>query len=203
MNVRGEKGYRRRPCLFCLSRLRPLSLSPLLLLFFSSFSFALTQQLTYFQKTEYELSVYKIFGVEKGKTILIIGGIQGNEPGRYLAADLYVSMSLKKGNLIVVPRANFLSIIRDERGVNGDMNRKFADFFEQDHDNDIVGVLKKLIDESDYLLNLHDGVGFYSDTWESDLRNPTRYGQSIITDCEQYPAKKNTILYLGDLARKV
>jgi hypothetical protein len=204
MNVRGEKGYRRKPCLFCLSRLRPLSLSPLLLLFLSSFSFALTQQLTYFQGTEYELSVYKIFGVEKGKTVLIIGGIQGNEPGGYLAADLYVGMSLKKGNLIVVPRANFLSIIRDERGVNGDMNRKFADFFEQDHDNDIVGVLKKLIDESDYLLNLHDGVGFYSDTWESDLRNPTRYGQSIITDCEQYPAKKkNTILYLGDLARKV
>jgi hypothetical protein len=32
-------------------------------------------------------------------------------------------MSLKKGNLIVVPRANFYSIIMNDRGPNGDMNR--------------------------------------------------------------------------------
>jgi hypothetical protein len=141
--------------------------------------------------------------VEKGKTLLIIGGIQGNEPGGYLAADLYVDMSLRKGNLIVVPRANFHSILRNQRGVNGDMNRKFADFSEKDSDNKIVNVLRELIAESDYLLNLHDGSGFYSEKWESDIRNPKRYGQSIIADCDTYYTKKKNILYLGDLARKV
>lgn len=134
--------------------------------------------------------------------MLIIGGIQGNEPGSYLAADLYVDMSLKKGNLIVVPRANFYSIMRDQRGAKGDMNRKFADFSEKDSDSKIVNVLKKLIAESDYLLNLHDGSGFYSEKWESNLRNPKRYGQSIIADCDQHYTKKNKILYLGDLAQK-
>ena len=42
---------------------------------------------------------------------MLIGGIQGNEPGGFLSADLYADMSLEKGNLIVVPRANFNSII--------------------------------------------------------------------------------------------
>ena len=187
--------------LLCLSKI--ISSCLLLLLLFPDFSFSSTQHITYFQGTEYELNVYKIYGVEKGKTLLIIGGIQGNEPGGYLAADLYVDMSLKKGNLIVVPRANFYSIVRNQRGVKGDMNRKFADFSEEDNDNKIVNVLKKLIAESDYLLNLHDGSGFYSEKWESDLRNPKRYGQSIIADCDQYYAEKNKILYLGDLAKKV
>ena len=187
--------------LLCL--LQNISFCLLLLLLYPGVSSPSTQCLTYFQETEYELNVYKIHGVEKGKTLLIIGGIQGNEPGGYLAADLYVDMSLKKGNLIVVPRANFHSIIRNQRGVNGDMNRRFADFSEKDNDDKIVNVLKKLIAESDYLLNLHDGSGFYSEKWKSDLRNPKRYGQSIIADCSQYHTKKNKTLYLGDLAQRV
>ena len=183
--------------------LRIVSFCLLLLFLFPVFCFTSTKHLAYFQGTEYELNVYKIHGVEKGKTLLIIGGIQGNEPGGYLAADLYVDMSLRKGNLIVVPRANFYSILRNQRGVNGDMNRKFADFSEEDSDNKIVNVLRELIAESDYLLNLHDGSGFYSEKWESDIRNPKRYGQSIIADCDTYYTKKKKILYLGDLAREV
>ncbi len=184
----------------CLPKI--ISFCLLLLLLSPDFSFSSTQHLAYFQGTEYELHVYKIHGMEKGKTLLIIGGIQGNEPGGYLAADLYVDMSLKKGNLIVVPRANFYSILRNQRGVNGDMNRKFADFSVKDSDNKIVNVLRELIAESDYLLNLHDGSGFYSEKWESALRNPKRYGQSIIADCNEYHARKG-ILKLGDLAREV
>ncbi len=183
--------------------LKIVSLCLQVVLLVPDFSSSSTQHLTYFQGTESELNVYKIHGVEKGKTMLIIGGIQGNEPGGYLAADLYVDMSLKKGNLIVVPRANFYSIVRNQRGVNGDMNRKFAVFSKEGRDDKIVKVLKQLMAESDYLLNLHDGSGFYSEKWESDLRNPKRYGQSIIADCDQYHTKKDKILYLDDFARKV
>lgn len=136
--------------------------------------------------------------------MLIIGGIQGNEPGGYLAADLYVEMSLKKGNLIVVPRANFQSILRNVRGINGDMNRKFASVDRRDRDGTIIEKLKGLIKESDFLLNLHDGSGFYSEKWESNSRNPKRYGQSIIADCETFFSKKyNTLFDLGNIARNV
>jgi len=157
-----------------------------------------------FQHTDYELNVYRIYGEESGKTLLIIGGIQGNEPGGYLAADFYVEMSLRKGNLIVVPRANFSSILRNVRGVNGDMNRKFANVDLKNQEGIIIEKLKELIKESDFLLNLHDGSGFYSRQWESKLRNPMKYGQSLIADCEILSSKNhNTVYNLGEIAQRV
>lgn len=159
----------------------------------------------FFQNTDHELHIYRIYGDEPGKTLLVIGGIQGNEPGGYLAADLYVELSLKKGNLIVVPRANLCSIVRNVRGVNGDMNRKFADASEpDDHDRQIIEKLKELIREADFLLNLHDGSGFYSPEWVSATRNPHGFGQSIIADCDQFQSRKrNTHYDLQAMARRV
>ena len=141
---------------------------------------------TYFTGTDYELHVYRIRGRLPGKTVLIIGGIQGNEPGGFLSADLYADLKLIEGNLIVVPRANFCSIITNRRQINEDMNRKFSDSACSNYESQVVDILKRLIGESDCLLNLHDGSGFYSHTWSNDLRNPLRYGQSIIVDTEQY-----------------
>ena len=65
------------------------------------------ENLVYFPNTPYELNVYKIYGKKPGKTLMLIGGIQGNEPGGFLSADLYADMSLLKGTLIVVPRVPF------------------------------------------------------------------------------------------------
>ena len=102
----------------------------------------------YLANTEHELHVYRIFGKEPGKTIMIIGGIQGDEPGGYLTADLYADISLKKGDLIVVPRANFYSILLNQRdGMTGDMNRKFSETSDaaKNMEQEIVTILKKLI----------------------------------------------------------
>lgn len=136
----------------------------------------------FFEGEENELHVYRSFGTVPGKTLLIVGGIQGDEPGGFLAADYFADLSLEKGNIIVVPRANFPSITKKERQINQDMNRKFMDDHTRNYEAKVVEVLKKLICESDCFLNLHEGSGFYSSNWESDQRNPTRYGQSIIVD---------------------
>ena len=157
--------------------------------------------------TDHELNVYRIFGEEPGNTIMLIGDIQGDEPGSYLTADLYADIPLKKGNLIVVPRANFYSILLSSReGLTGDMNRKFGENgnHTKSLDEEIVIVLKHLIAESDLLLNLHEGSGFYSPDWINDMENPKRYGQSIIYDAEIYPLLDNQgQLTLGELARSV
>lgn len=143
---------------------------------------------TFFDNTDHRLTVYYINGKEPGATMMIIGGIQGDEPGGYIAADLYADMILEKGNLIVVPRANFLSIIKNMRGINGDMNRKFATNSSHDSDYEyrIVEILKTLMSQSDVLLNLHEGSGFYYPEYVSDIKNPMRYGQSIIVDALRY-----------------
>lgn len=157
----------------------------------------------YFKGSDYELHTYHIKGREPGKTLLLIGGIQGDEPGGYLSADLYSDIALQKGNLMIVPRANLKSIILGKRGPDGDMNRQF-------HDNPapgpmlkVVNKLKELIGQADLFLHLHDGWGFYRPQYVDDLRNPSRYGQSLIADTDVYQCDHGETLRLGDIARDV
>jgi hypothetical protein len=85
------------------------------------------------------------------------------------------------------------------------MNRKFTREDNADSMEDkIVTILKNLISESDYLLNLHDGAGYYYPKHINKWRNPMRFGQAIITDCEEYriPGTDQTIK-LSEMAEKV
>jgi len=187
-----------------IALLRPCTFLVFLLLFPSP---ALSKRdlLVYFPNTAYELNIYKIHGKRPGKTLMLIGGIQGNEPGGFLSADLYADMSLEKGNLIVVPRANFYSIILNQRGPNGDMNRKFShEDASASMEDKIVNILKKLISESDYLLNLHDGSGFFYPKYINKWRNPQCFGQSIIADAEAFQVPgTDRVINLGEMGRKV
>ncbi len=144
------------------------------------------QHLVFWKGTPQELEVFRIYGRNPGPTVMIMGGIQGDEPGGFLSAELYADLALKKGNLIVVPRANFRSVVLNNRGPAGDMNRKFEDTLPHEPETNVVDILKSLMAESDFLLNLHDGSGFYRPAWESDMANPKRYGQCIITDSGAY-----------------
>lgn len=165
---------------------------------------ARTERVTYFENTDYALEVYKIYGRESGRTIMIIGGIQGDEPGGYLTADLYVDLGMERGNLIVIPRANFRTIMNNTRSINADMNRQFnKGKSERIYEEEVAEVLQTLMRESHLLLNLHDGSGYYSADWTDDQVNPRRWGQSIIIDEEQFETGDKKIIPLADLARKV
>ena len=157
----------------------------------------------YFADTPNELNVYRVYGAKDGKTLMLIGGIQGDEPGGFLSADRYADIALAKGNLIVVPRANFYSIIMKHRGPDGDMNRQFGDPVTARRHKQIVEVLKKLIAQSDLLLNLHDGSGFFRPRWEGPMANPRRYGQSLIADAARYTTQKGEVIDLEGIAHRV
>lgn len=179
----------------------------LIITLFAEFVTAKVLHEVFLANTEHELHVYRVLGKEPGNTMMLIGGIQGDEPGGYLTADLYADITLLKGNLIVVPRANFYSILLNQRnGLTGDMNRKFDGGGEpvNNMEEEIVAILKHLIAESDCLLNLHEGSGYYAPQWVSDVENPMRFGQSIIYDMDTYnvPGERRTI-YLAELAQKV
>ncbi|MGO9571884.1 MAG: M14/M99 family metallopeptidase [Desulfomonilaceae bacterium] len=183
----------------------PLAISLFCFLaFFQSTGDAETSHRVYFKGTDAELDVYTITGRSPGPTLLLLGGIQGDEPGGFLAADLYADVTLRKGNMFVVPRANFFSVVENNRGVEGDMNRKFAGAQKRgDRDAQIVEIVKDLMKKSDFFLNLHDGSGFYSPTWESPLHNPMRFGQSVIADAEEYTTPDGKVIPLGQMARRV
>ncbi|MFC1868608.1 M14/M99 family metallopeptidase [Thermodesulfobacteriota bacterium] len=182
-----------------------LALLLISVLFFPSYAFSKRENQVYFPNTAYELNIYKIYGKKPGKTLMLIGGIQGNEPGGFLSADLYADMRLEKGNLIVVPRANFYSIILNRRGPHGDMNRKFT---HEDNtlsmEDKIVTILKRLISESDYLLNLHDGSGYFHPEYINKWRNPMCFGQTVIADCDEFRIRgTNRVIRLGEMAQQV
>ena len=127
--------------------------------------------------------------IKKGKqdnnTLLIIGGIQGDEPGAFMAASIITThYEITKGSVWVVPNLNFYSIIKRSRGPYGDMNRKFAAIPEDDPDYDTVQRIKKYItsDEVKVVLNLHDGSGFYRKDYINWTFSPNRWGQSSIID---------------------
>jgi len=129
--------------------------------------------------------LYHLKGEQDGKTVLIVGGIQGDEPGGFTAASVLVTnYKIKKGNLWVIPNLNFESIVESSRGLYGDMNRKFRTIKHSDPDYDAVEEVKRLIrnKQVDLVLNLHDGSGFFRNRYIDKFRNPNRWGQSIVID---------------------
>lgn len=119
------------------------------------------------------------------RCVLVIGGIQGDEPGGFSAASLLATRyEIEKGEIWVVPNLNFPSIIRRSRGLHGDMNRKFAHLDNNDPEFNTVRRIQELILDPRVVLvlNLHDGSGYYRPTFENKLCNPSRWGQSIIID---------------------
>ena len=157
----------------------------------------------HFEGTPYELHIFRIYGREKGPTMLIIGGIQGDEPGGFLSADLYTEIALERGNLIVVPRANFKSIILFNRGIDGDMNRVFNKKKPETQMDRVVEIIKQLMKEADIFLNLHDGWGFHRDRYIDELRNPKRFGQSIIIDTGIYRCRDGREINLAEIAKRI
>ncbi len=132
-----------------------------------------------------DFSLHKNQGFQPGPSLLIIGGIQGDEPGGFNAAALLATRyRVVAGNLWVVPNLNFSSIIKRSRGIYGDMNRKFAELPKSDPEYPQVARIKAIIQdpEVDLVFNLHDGSGFYSPSYIDSQRNPERWGQSCIID---------------------
>lgn len=118
-------------------------------------------------------------------TLLVIGGIHGNEPGSYFAAAILTQYyTITKGNLWVVPNLNARSIAMNSRGINGDMNRKFANISPDDPDKTAVEEIQKIITHPkvDLILNLHDGHGFYRKEYKNTIFNPGAWGQTCVID---------------------
>jgi len=149
---------------------------------------------------------FKLYKKEtnKGSTLLVIGGIHGNEPGGYYAPSFLIRYyKITYGNLWVVPNLNFDSIVKFRRGIYGDMNRKFAYISKKDKDYKIVNDIKKIIldPKVDMVLNLHDGHGFYRNSWQNSIFNPSAWGQTCIIDQEKIQTRK--FGNLAEIAKKV
>lgn len=136
-----------------------------------------------------EFSLIKL-GIDNNNTVLVTGGIQGDEPGGFMSANLLArGYEITSGSLYVVPNLNMPSIIKKSRGINGDMNRKFDILSDKDPEKDIVEQIKSLVLQPNIamLINLHDGSGFYRPKYINKMMNPNRWGNIAIIDQATLP----------------
>ena len=95
--------------------------------------------------------------IKKVKTIqtlfLLLGGIQGDEPGGFISASLLTThYEITKGSVWIVPNLNFYSIIKRSRGPYGDMNRKFAHLSKTDPEYKTIQRIKSYMLEKSGIL---------------------------------------------------
>ncbi len=122
---------------------------------------------------------------DSNTTLLVIGGIHGNEPGGYFAPEILTThYTITSKNLWIIPNLNEASIIANKRGIHGDMNRKFLHINKNDKDKKIIDAIKKIIvlPNISLILNLHDGHGFYRQKSEGNIYNPDAWGQTCVID---------------------
>lgn len=141
-----------------------------------------------------EFSFVTNIGTNPGPTLLIVGGIDGDEPGGFhAAATLVTRYQITSGQLWIVPDLNRDAILKRERG---EMNLKFARISKKDPLYRQVQNIKRIINDEqvDLVINLHDGSGFYHPKRVNRLRSPGRWGQSFVIDQKFLGGK-----LLGDL----
>lgn len=117
-----------------------------------------------------------------GPTVMIVGGVHGNETAGYRAAgivadELTGAYKIKKGTLVVLPKAHKPAVNIGSRTYNGnDLNRDFPRSSTESADTylarQIYSVVKNY--DVDYLIDLHEGYDY--------VKNPDNgsVGQSII-----------------------
>lgn len=141
---------------------------------------------TFFEGTQYALKAYFLRGDAPGPTVMVQGGVQGDEASGFLAAQALSRASVRRGNLLVIPRANLPSVNVRRRIVNVDLNRRFDREYGQFYEDRLARVIRFMLAECDAFIHLHEGAGFYDPTYVDVWRNPDRYGQSIIIDTPVY-----------------
>jgi hypothetical protein len=165
------------------------------------------QKKIYFPQTSQEVTVHFISGQGKGPTFLVFGGIHGDETAGYMAAERFTQLKIRAGNVIVVPRLNAVAIAnRKRQGLGGDMNRLFdlsEEMSRRNPDAKVVELAKTLIQQADYVINLHQAYDFYAPKWISRQRNPSRWGQSNVIDTPIYNLPNGDKLEPGRFAQAV
>ncbi len=128
--------------------------------------------------TQYETTLYVIESHNPGPTVLVTGGVHGNEPAGYKAAAELIDEEIKCGTLLVLPNANQIAIDKNLRSpsATGNLNRKFPTTANGSAEGTLAkAILAMMKDyEVDWVLDLHEGANY------SKLSSTSSVGQSVI-----------------------
>ncbi|MSQ31221.1 MAG: hypothetical protein EXR64_04235 [Dehalococcoidia bacterium] len=83
--------------------------------------------ITLLKDTPWAADGVEIHSGRPGPRIMVLGGVHGNEPGGWLAAEAIADWQVERGSLLVLPRANGRAVAVMERTLPefGDLNRMY------------------------------------------------------------------------------
>ncbi len=137
--------------------------------------------------TKYETPLY-IFGSGRaGPIAMALGGVHGNEPGGWLAADRVVDrMRPDVGALLVIPHVNKIAMGQFVRTTDeiGDVNRAYPGKPDGTPAQQIAFEIMNAVREFhvDFILDMHESWAFYKDR----PQNGTAFlGQTVATNAAE------------------
>ena len=130
------------------------------------------QELLLMPGTPYETPYY-VYGTGSiGPILTVLGGVHGNEPGGWMAAERLVEgVRPSTGGLIVVPRANRLAIDLFQRTTDemGDLNRAYPGNRDglpmEQMAFEIIEMLRAF--HATHVIDMHESWSFYRDRTET------------------------------------
>lgn len=139
------------------------------------------QRATLAAGTRFETSYVRIDSKHPGPTVLLFGGIHGNEPAGFRAARQIAGWRIERGTLIVVDRANVGGLAANERWIpdlsklRRDLNRQFPRKKNGQPTGVLATALWELVKKTrpDFVIDLHEGIDF-------SKVNPKSVGSSVI-----------------------
>lgn len=117
--------------------------------------------------TEWEASGVVFHSGQPGPRLMVLGGVHGNEPGGWLAAEAIAEWEVQRGMLIVLPRLNHRSAAAFARTLEGygDLNRLYpgdpngVPMARMAHE--VVGLATEW--RPHWLFDLHESWGFFNE----------------------------------------
>ncbi|MFH1400193.1 MAG: succinylglutamate desuccinylase/aspartoacylase family protein [Nanoarchaeota archaeon] len=132
----------------------------------------------------------------KGRSLMIFGGIHGDERGAYLAADrLYESLEVSVGSVTVFPRLNRRAVEADRRHTGQDLNRAWTygsvddlgyegstGYSSCSLESELIMAVKQYVHAHpcDVLINAHEGSQRYAQTFVVDNEGASRFLDDVV-----------------------
>ncbi|MFN3409742.1 MAG: succinylglutamate desuccinylase/aspartoacylase family protein [Limisphaerales bacterium] len=120
--------------------------------------------------TRFATPLYVQDSGKPGPTVLIVGGVHGNEPAGAAAAEAIRHWPLRSGKLVVVPRANVPGLAANTRRMPGvdtnhaDLNRNYPRAGQPEETRgEVAAAIWQVVrqHQPDWVLDLHEGFDFH------------------------------------------
>lgn len=139
---------------------------------------ATRSQVTLAKGTKYATPLYIIKSGKPGPVVMVVGGVHGNETAGYKAAAQVKDFSIKRGTLLVLPRANTVAVSQHRRYAKGgsDLNRAFPRRSSESADTIVARAIYKAVKDYDvdWLMDMHEGYDYSTNKSNSSV------GQTLI-----------------------